>query len=240
MPKELKKLQKPILVCAAFLAVFLLVSLLRSSFHSIDAAVNQWFPSIQSNILTLFSQGIALVFDTTSLVFISIAISGALFLKHYKPQGLLLLGALGGDALLVEVIKNIDQVARPPNGLVPSGGFSFPSGHSAGVVVFGGILAYFAFRYWQSTRSRVFVGAGLGVVVAVVGFDRLYLNVHWLSDVFGGWLFGAFWLSFAVLVFGWLEGSGKFGSGRFGVVADWLYVAAVVVAVLVVVFGLIA
>jgi len=225
-------------VCSAFLLGFLLVTLFRTSFHSVDIAVNLWIPSIQSSTLTFFAKGVALIFDTTSLVIISLVISGVLFLKNYKAQGLLLLGAMGGDALIVSVIKTLDHVARPSNGILVNTGFSYPSGHSAGCIVFCGVLAYFAWRHWQSTRSRAFVGVGLGVVVGVVGFDRVYLNVHWLSDVFGGWLFGAFWLSFVILVFGQLKLAGKLESEKFGFVAKLLYVGAVVVAVFVVLYGL--
>jgi len=64
------------------------------------------------------------------------------------------------------------------------------------------------------------------------------LNVHWLSDVFGGWLFGAFWLSLVILVFRQLQVSGMVESERFGLVANWLYVLAIVVAVFVVLFSM--
>jgi len=230
--------QTLLIACIIFLAAFLLLTFFRPSLHGLDVRVNLWMPSIQSRSFTPLAEGIAFVFDTTSLVVISVVISGILLIKNRKPYALLLLGGMGGDALLLEVTKTIVHSARPTNMLVPDTGFSYPSGHSAGIVVFGGILAYFAFRHWQSTRTRVSIGVGLGVVVAVVSFDRLYLNVHWLSDVLGSWLFGTFWLLFVILVFGWLERAGKFGSDRFNVVANWLYVAAVVVAVLVVASGL--
>jgi membrane-associated phospholipid phosphatase len=118
-------------------------------------------------------------------------------------------------------------------------GYSYPSGHSAGCIVFYGILAYFAWRHWQSTRSRALIGSGMAVVVKVVGFDRLYLGVHWLNDVVGGWLFGAFWLSFVILVFRHLQRAGKFESERFGLVAMLLFWVAVVVAVFVVLVGVV-
>jgi undecaprenyl-diphosphatase len=226
-----------LLLIIGFLLAFLLVTVFRPSFHSIDVAVNLWTPTIQSPILTFFAEGIAIVFDTTSLVIISIVISGILFLKKRKLEGLFLLGAMGGDALIVSILKALDHVARPANAIVADTGFSYPSGHSAGMVVFMGVLAYFALRHWRSTRARVAIGVSLGVLVGVVGFDRIYLNVHWLSDVFGGWLFGAFWLAFVILLFVWFERTFCFESKRFNLVANWLYVVAVVVAVLVALSG---
>jgi undecaprenyl-diphosphatase len=140
---------------------------------------------------------------------------------------------MSGEALLVSIIKTLTVVARPTNSIVPTNSFAYPSGHSAACVVFGGLLAYFAWRHWQSTRSRVLIVVGLGLIVGVVGFDRIYLNVHWFSDVLGGWLFGAFWLSFMLLVFQQLEMSGRFDCDRFRHAADLLFAVAVVVAVLV-------
>ena len=217
---------------------FLLVTVFRTSFHSIDVAVNLWIPSIQSGAGTFFALAVALIFDTTSLVILSLVIAGILFWKNYKPQGLLLLVAMGGDALIVAVIKAVEHVARPTNRILFDTGFSFPSGHSAGCIVFVGVLAYFAWRHWQSTRSRALIGGGLGAVVGIVGFDRVYLNVHWLSDVLGGWLFGAFWLSLVILVFRYLQSAGRFEGERFGLVADWVYVGAVVVSVFVVLLSM--
>ncbi len=226
------------IVCLIFFLGFLFLTLFRTSIHSIDSSVNLWIPSIQSGALTFLAQGVALIFDTTSLVLLSLVVSGFLYLKHYKPQGLLLLGAMGGDALLVSVLKNLEHVARPANKLFFDAGFSYPSGHSAGCVVFGGVLAYFAWRHWQSTRSRALIGVGLGVMIGVVGFDRLYLNVHWLSDVVGGYLMGGCWFLFVVLVFGRLRLTWDFESARFGFVANLLYVGAVFVSVFVVLLGL--
>ncbi len=236
---QLFKTELPLfIVCSVALGGFFLVTFFRTNFHSIDVAINLWIPSLQSNLFTLFAQGIALIFDTTILVIVSLIISGFLFLKNYKAHGLLLLGAMGGDALIVSILKNLEHVARPTNQIFFDTGFSYPSGHSAGCIVFGGLLAYFAWRHWQSRGSRLTIGAGLVTLIGVVGFDRVYLNVHWLSDVIGGWLFGAFWLLFAVLVFRQLQLSGRLGSKRFVLAANWLYAVAVVVSVFVVYFSM--
>ncbi len=226
------------IVCLVFLLGFLLVTFFRTSFHSVDVAVNLWIPSIQSGTVTIFAEAIAVIFGTNSLVILSLVISAVLFLKNYRTQALLFLVAMGGDAVLVSVVKNLDHVARPINGILFDTSFSYPSGHSAGCIVFGGLLAYFAWRHWQSTRSRALIGVGMGAVVGVVGFDRVYLNVHWLSDVFGGLLLGAFWLSFIILVFQQLRVSGRLKPGRFGLVSKLLLAVAFIVAVFVVLIGL--
>ncbi len=225
-----------LLASIVLLAAFLWLTFLRPSLHGFDTSVNLLMLSIQSNAVTIAAKAIAVIFDTTGLLIISLAVAVGLFFLKRKQYGLLLLTALGGDVLVVEVLKRLEQVARPTNSIFPGSGYAYPSGHSAGIVVFCGILAYFAWRHWQSTRSRAAIGVGLGGLVGVVGFDRVYLNAHWLSDVLGGWLFGAFWVLLVVLVFEWLECAGKFGSRWSNVVANGLYVVAFVIAVLIVVF----
>jgi undecaprenyl-diphosphatase len=236
---KLAKIERTFAIaCLVALLGFLTVTIFRANFHSVDIAINLWIPSIQSSALTFFAQAIALIFDTISLTTISLIISGVLFLKKYKAHGLLLLGAMGGDALIVSALKTLEHVARPTNQILLDNGFSYPSGHSAGCIVFGGLLAYFGWQHWQNKSSRVVIGVGLGVVVGVVGFDRIYLNVHWLSDVFGGWLLGAFWLSFAILIFRQLNVAGKFRSDKFNQVANVLFGLAVGASVLIVLWVL--
>jgi undecaprenyl-diphosphatase len=226
------------LICIVFLTGFLLVTFFRSSFHTVDVAVNVWIPSIQSSSFTVIAKGIAVVFDTTSLLLFSLVLAAYLFIKKYRAESLLLLGVMGGDALIVSVVKGLVQSPRPLNGLVVYSGFSFPSGHAAGSIVFCGSLAFFAWQHWKSTRARASIGIGVAAVTSVVGFSRVYLNVHWFSDVLGAGMLGVFWLSFAVLVFKLLQDMGKFQSERFRSVAMFLFVVAIVVAVFVMVESL--
>jgi undecaprenyl-diphosphatase len=61
---------------------------------------------------------------------------------------------MGGEALIVSFVKGLVQSPRPLNELVVESGFSFPSGHTAGSVVFCGSLAFIAWQRWKSTRAR--------------------------------------------------------------------------------------
>jgi undecaprenyl-diphosphatase len=236
-PHFLKKNTIPIYTCIAFLAAFLLVTVFRVSLQPIDLAINHWIPTIQSGTFNVFAIGIDDYFDTPYLVLYSVAIAAVFLLKHRKQMGLLLVGAMAGDALLVSIAKRVEMVPRPDNAIVQNVGYSFPSGHTAGIVVLAGVLVFFAWSYWRSMHVRVGLAGGYGVVVGIVSFDRVYLNTHWFSDVLGSLTLGAFWLVFVLLVYGWLDTRDSFRGQRFNMMANVLYVVAAVLAVAVVVSG---
>ena len=201
MNGHVRKQRLILLVSLLLLAGFLIVALFRSSFASVDASVNSWAATVQTESFTVIAEGIAVLFDTESVLIISLAVAVVLVVRHYRRGSILLVGAMGGDVLLVEVAKSLFQVARPANMLVPDGGYSFPSGHATASMVFFGVLTFLAWQRWGSTKVKA---ATVGFDVAVtllIGFDRIYLNVHWFSDVVGGYLLGAFWLTFVIMIF---------------------------------------
>lgn len=167
----------------------------------IDSGVNLWAASIHTFSLTDVAVIVAYLFDTAVLLLASLLVALYLFYKNYwKYSGLLLLG-MGGDAAIVSIAKTLIRSARPLNGMLYDAGFSFPSGHTAGSIVFCGILAYFAWRHWESPKVKLSSSILFVTITSVVGFDRIYLGVHWFSDVLGGFLLGTFWLTFCLLAF---------------------------------------
>ena len=144
---------------------------------------------------------ISVVFDTTALVILSLVVAVFLFLTHHRRYSLLLLGAMAGDALLVQIFKMLIMSPRPLNEIIAETNYSFPSGHTTGSVVFFGVLTYFAWVHWGSKKVKVATGGFYVSITALVGFDRIYLNVHWFSDIIGALFLGAFWLSFCILTF---------------------------------------
>jgi membrane-associated phospholipid phosphatase len=170
-----------------------------------DLQVNSWAVTIQTEYFTVVAVVIAYVFDTTSLVAFSLIFAVYLFFKNYKRYSVLLLAAMGGDALLVVFTKTLIQSSRPLNGLVSDSGFSFPSGHAAGSIVFCGLLAFFAWHHWNSLRAKTASVTLVVTITSIVAFDRVYLNVHWFSDVLGGCLLGLFWFIFILGVFNYVK-----------------------------------
>lgn len=78
--------------------------------------------------------------------------------------------------------------------------FSFPSGHATGSVVIYGFLAFLLARK-QSPLTRMSITVITAVGVVLIGFSRLYLGAHWLSDVLGGWSLGLAWIALVAVVY---------------------------------------
>ena len=202
---ELRNQTHLLLAWLVFLTSFFLVAHLRNSFAPIDLQANTWAESIQMDSLTAIAVIVAYVFDTTSLIAVSMMIAAYLFYKNCRRHSALLLATMGGDALIVSITKEIVHSPRPLNGLVYDSGFSFPSGHTMACIVFCGLIVYLAWQRWKSLKTRIIHVTLSIVVIFTVAFDRIYLNVHWFSDVVGGCLLGLFWLTFSLWSFKCIE-----------------------------------
>lgn len=193
--------KKEALSSLLFLVCFLFVAYFRSAFYSINLYVNSWVAAFNMGFFTETANLVSVGFDTIPLLAVSLVTAFFLFFLHYRRYSILLLSAMAGDALIVEFFKAIIASPRPLNGIIAATSYSFPSGHATSSVVLFGILLYILWRQLKNMIVKL-LAAGLYVsVVGVVGFDRIYLNVHWFSDVLGALFLGAFWVAFCVWMF---------------------------------------
>lgn len=129
-----------------------------------------------------------------------LGIAGAVYLFVRVRDRVLFLGwviAIGGGGLLDWVLKTTFHRPRPmfADPFAHGYGFSFPSGHSMGSVIGLGMLAYLIVRHLRHESPRVAIIALAGVLCAAIGVSRLYLGVHFPSDVLGGFAAGLMWLA---------------------------------------------
>ena len=112
----------------------------------------------------------------------------------WRPLALLA-GAAAGAWVVQVAVKQLVERPRPPAGLALSHatGFAFPSGHATDAAAVYGMLAVLLARSGRPA-ARVAAWAGAAALVALVGLSRLYLGVHWLSDVVAGAALGIAWL----------------------------------------------
>jgi undecaprenyl-diphosphatase len=194
-------------------APFLLGGLLASGavlyglaeFH--EEISETWLRNMDRNVMELMhvhtSQTMTVImFALTVIGSIQTVVLGvsliALWLWHRdrKGEALLLILAVGGSAAMNVGLKLYFHRHRPDVAwaLVRESSFSFPSGHSVAAISLYGILAYLLMNWAKSATAR---GAVLGTMILLVlgiGLSRIYLGVHYPSDVAAGYLAGLIWL----------------------------------------------
>jgi undecaprenyl-diphosphatase len=108
------------------------------------------------------------------------------------------IAAFTGGSLLNQVLKLVIQRPRPPyaTAYLQHYSWSFPSGHAMLSLIGYGMLAYLLVVLWVHRRSlQIAIVLGATLLIAAIGLSRLYLGVHYFSDVVGGYAAGVLWLS---------------------------------------------
>ncbi len=162
-----------------------------------------WVEEIVRDFTALGSLGV--------LTFICLAIVGFFFLRRSFGMGLLLAAALVGGGLLSALLKI--GFARPRPELVSQFSyvvsFSFPSGHSLMAAVVYLTLGAMLVRIQPNRLLKGYILFLALLLTLLIGVSRVYLGVHWPTDVLAGWFLGAAWALFCWLVARGLQKRGK-------------------------------
>jgi membrane-associated phospholipid phosphatase len=129
-----------------------------------------------------------------------ICVALALVAKNQRWLAFAWVAAVVGNSVLNTTLKQVFERVRPlhEDGLVMAQGFSFPSGHSSGSVVAYGMLACVATR-WLPRRWHLAVWIAAAATAFSVGASRVFLRVHFASDVLAGFASGTVWLAVCLL-----------------------------------------
>jgi undecaprenyl-diphosphatase len=192
-------------VAAGFLFVFLAEQIERttSAVSRSDQAIHAWFGlHHQPGLTTLFTTATNIGGPIGMAAIVALA-AGTLFARKERASAAFVLITGAAGALLNLGLKAIYERMRPDAvaALVSSKWYSFPSGHAMDSFIILGTLAYIALRQpWRWVgKSACVAAAATGVLV--ISVSRVYLGVHWASDIIGGWSAATAWLFFAVLAF---------------------------------------
>jgi membrane-associated phospholipid phosphatase len=122
-------------------------------------------------------------------------------LRQTQELKLLLLAAVGAEFITVG-LKLGFQRERPffADPLATESTFSFPSGHASVSLAVYGTLGFIVARHLRDVRAQLATLAVAGVLVLLIGFSRLYLGVHFLSDVIAGFSLGIAWVSLCIVL----------------------------------------
>jgi membrane-associated phospholipid phosphatase len=172
----------------------------------IDNAASGWFVGHQSPLVHKIALALTWIGSPLAMVMIAIVAGTWFYGRHGRGKAGVVVAAPAVGGLISGVVKVLYGRARPAGGaLLNQQSYSFPSGHaatSAAVVV---TLCYVLARERTiSWPTAIVVGGG---VPLLVGLSRLYLDVHWITDVVGGWAAGLFVAAMSAAVYERLRSS---------------------------------
>lgn len=111
------------------------------------------------------------------------------FLLKNKKLSFIITGNLGLITIINQALKFIIKRPRPSDlFLIVETGYSFPSGHSMVSLSFYGLLIYFIYKYFKNKKLKISLITLLSLIIVLIGVSRVYLGVHFVSDVISGFL----------------------------------------------------
>lgn len=189
----------------SILTVSFFILIILYFFPEVDLKISEYFSKSQKPIILGVMWLISELASIYFILIISFVIAVVLIKNNkYKFLAFYLTSTVLGEAIIL-LIKEVVQRARPV--YFTNLGYSFPSGHATlSMILFGAII----FLLWPKYKEKSLL---LLFIPLLIGFSRVYLNVHWLSDIIGGFFIGAIWLLFMSWIF--FRGNGSKGLNTF-------------------------
>jgi len=163
-----------------------------------DVSLARWLSGERSTVGTDFFRALTLIGSPAGALAISTVVCVLLYRRRRLVEAALLPVVLAGAELLNLILKLSFHRPRPEYAFVDVETYSFPSGHAMISTAAYGAFAYLAWSYLRTRRARLALIAATGALVALICVSRLYLGVHYLSDVLAGAAGGAFWLAVSI------------------------------------------
>lgn len=160
-----------------------------------DQSVLEWLRAYRTPTGLAIARAISALGSSYAIVLLGLSTAIVLTVKRL---GVVLEGwiiAFAGGGILNQVLKQVIRRPRPEHSVIVTS-WSFPSGHAMESLIGYGLLAYLLIVLFPGARAlRVWIIGGALLLILAIGFTRLYLGVHYFSDVVGGYAAGALWLS---------------------------------------------
>ncbi len=165
----------------------------------LDIWLNTFFITNAKLSSLVFMNLITDIFSPLSLLLVSIVISFYLFNKKRWRHLLITPSSMFGGFIMGGFIKEIIERTRPLNSFVFESDYSFPSVHALMATVFFTLIIYIFISKIKSLVVRELSIVLSVLLIALISISRLYLGVHWLSDIIAGCSFGLFWTTLMIL-----------------------------------------
>ena len=196
-------MKKVLLILVIFLVLSTIVGFIP--YFKLDLLVSDKIQSINSPVITNIMWFVSLI-GSGPIMFMIVGIT-SLLLYIFKFRTEAIIGSLStaGSALFGPLIKILVDRPRPSANLVHVSVWlsdkSYPSGHVLTFTVFFGFLIFLLYKRFRVNMANIILSIALFLLIVTVGISRIYLGVHWVSDVLGGYLLGTLWLMFTIRLY---------------------------------------
>ncbi len=192
------------MVCTAALTA---VALGDDGHGGIDRTITDWAIAHRTEWLTPIAVTVSAVSGTVAMTVLATLTCLALSWRRRWSSAALVAGAGLGACVLVRGGKNLVGRARPPleDHLISVENLSYPSGHSVGSFVVISVVTVVALPSLRTPALRTLAAATAALFIVAVGLSRVYLGVHWTTDILGGWCISALWLILCLTVYRYFE-----------------------------------
>lgn len=184
-----------VVIPIAVLLLLVLTIILVNRNHSIDNEIFDAINPFVSDSTTSMMHFFSFLGNHIFLAPVSIVLIIYFVIRKKKWMAIETFTVMISSVLLMSFLKRLVQRERPPFPLVDGiTNFSFPSGHSFMSMVFYGLMIWYAAAYIDNKWLRLTTILTLSFIIAAIGFSRIYLRVHYASDVVAGFCFAYIWL----------------------------------------------
>ncbi|WP_051571590.1 phosphatase PAP2 family protein [Ruminiclostridium cellobioparum] len=190
------------IVLPLLMFLFLAVNVLNNNIQAFDAYVYSMVSKIISGKMTIFMKFITFLASQQFLGIICALVFLSIFTKKqkYSFYAAMTIINISLSSIINVGLKWLINRNRPDIlKLVEVTGLSFPSGHSMAAISFYGFIIYLCGRFYKGKYKNLVIFP-IVILIALVGLSRIYLGVHYSSDVLGGFSFGVLWLGVFTLI----------------------------------------
>lgn len=173
--------------------------------NNIDVFIQNYFISTRTPFITDLMYSVSVIFNWSSYFLVLVIFTSVIiFLAKGFGKLILFISSISITTVIVYLLKSVFDINRPSGAVIDAFGQSFPSYHATISAVFFIILIYIFKDYFNGFFRKVF-GAFSFFAIATVSFSRVYLGVHWFSDVIFGVVLGVFLACIFILAFKKIE-----------------------------------
>ena len=201
------KIHIPSLLLLSTSILFILLTLYSPT--SVDRFISEKIVTLQTPLLTKIMLAVTALGSGWIFGILTLCLLALLLKKSLGLNLLLAIFSLSLGWFLVKTFKELFHHARPQNALQHLASYSFPSGHAAMSFILFSLVIYCFKNNIQHNILKSLLIISSSMLIRLIGFSRIYLNVHWLSDVLGGFMLGISIISGVILCLNLFQKSRK-------------------------------